>query len=40
MYQNGTQFFATFVDGQGKVLTNSTVTFNINGVFYTGLSSC
>ena len=34
MYQNGTQFFATFVDGQGKVLTNSTVTFNINGVFY------
>ena len=34
MYQNGTQFFATFVNGQGKALANTTVTFNINGVFY------
>ena len=35
MYQNGTHFSATFVNGQGKVLTNTKVTFNINGVFYT-----
>ena len=35
MYQNGTQFFATFVNGQGKILANTNVTFNIHGVFYT-----
>ncbi len=35
MYQNGTHFSATFVNGQGKVLANTKVTFNINGVFYT-----
>ena len=34
-YQNGTQFFATFIDGAGNVLANTNVTFNINGVFYT-----
>ncbi len=35
-YQNETQFYATFLDGQGKPLANNTdVTFNINGVFYT-----
>ena len=36
MYQNGTQFFATFLGADGKPLANNTkVTFNINGVFYT-----
>ena len=36
MYQNGTQFFATFLGTDGKPLANNTkVTFNINGVFYT-----
>jgi parallel beta-helix repeat protein len=35
MYQNDTQFFATFVDGQGNLLANTNVTFNINGVYYT-----
>ena len=34
-YQNGTQFFATFIDTQGNILANTNVTFNINGVFYT-----
>ena len=34
-YQNGTQFFATFIDSAGNVLANTNVTFNINGVFYT-----
>ena len=33
-YRNGTQYYATFVDGQGNVLVNQTVKFNINGVFY------
>ena len=35
MYQNETHFFAAFVNGQGKALANTKVTFNINGVFYT-----
>ena len=36
MYQNGTQFFATFLGTDGKPFANNTkVTFNINGVFYT-----
>ena len=34
-YQNGTQFFATFIDTNGNILVNTNVTFNINGVFYT-----
>ena len=33
-YRNDTQYYATFVDGQGNLLNNTTVTFNINGVFY------
>jgi hypothetical protein len=33
-YKNDTQYYATFVDGQGNLLNNTTVTFNINGVFY------
>ena len=35
MYQNDTQFLGTFLDSDGKVLANTNVTFNINGVFYT-----
>ncbi|WP_299522028.1 S-layer family protein [uncultured Methanobrevibacter sp.] len=35
MYQNGTQFFAKFFDKNGNLLSNTNVTFNINGVFYT-----
>ena len=35
MYRNGTQFYATFLKGDGTPLTNTKVTFNINGVFYT-----
>ena len=35
MYRNGTQYYATFLDGEGKYLTNGTmVIFNINGVMY------
>ena len=34
MYQNGTQFFANFTDSHGNPLANTTVKFNINGVFY------
>lgn len=34
MYQNGTQYYATFVDSQGNPLKNTEVQFNINGVFY------
>ncbi len=35
MYKNDTQFYATFLKGDGSLLTNTNVTFNINGVFYT-----
>ena len=35
MYQNGTQFYATFYGANGDVLGNANVRFNINGVFYT-----
>ncbi len=34
MYQNDTQFNATFLDNYGNPLVNTTVKFNINGVFY------
>ena len=35
IFRNGTQYYATFVDTQGKTLANGTeVEFNINGVFY------
>ena len=35
-YKNETQYYATFLDKQGNpVANNTTVTFNINGVFYT-----
>ena len=35
MYKNNTQFYATFLKGDGSALANTNVTFNINGVFYT-----
>jgi Zn/Cd-binding protein ZinT len=35
MFKNGTQYYATFLDGQGNPLADGTeVTFNINGVMY------
>ena len=34
-YKNNTQYYATFLNGDGTPLANSDVTFNINGVFYT-----
>ena len=34
MYQNATRFYAKFIDSTGKVLANTNVQFNINGVFY------
>lgn len=33
-YKNATQYHATFLNGQGALLNNTTVVFNINGVFY------
>ena len=35
MYQNATKFYAKFLGSDGKVLANTQVKFNINGVFYT-----
>ena len=37
-YRNGSQFVVSVLDGEGKALANSAVTFNINGVFYTRIS--
>lgn len=34
-FRNDTQYYATFLDGNGNPLAESDVTFNINGVFYT-----
>ncbi len=34
VFRNGTQYNALFLDGNGNNLTNTTVRFNINGVFY------
>lgn len=33
-YKNDTQFYASFLDTNGKALKNANVQFNINGVFY------
>ena len=33
-YRDGSKFEAKLVDGQGNVLVNQLITFNINGVFY------
>ena len=34
-YKNATQYYAKFVDGNGNVIKNTDVKFNINGVEYT-----
>jgi|GEM_PF-1675386 len=34
IYKNATQYYATFLDGEGNPLTNGTAVFNINGVMY------
>ncbi len=34
-YKNGTQFQVKLVDSNGNIIVNKSVTFNINGVFYT-----
>ncbi len=34
-FKNDTQFYASFLDTDGKPLKNSDVQFNINGIFYT-----
>ncbi len=33
-YKNGTQYYASFLDASGSPLANTSVSFNINGVFY------
>ena len=35
MFRNGTQYYAKFMDSTGKTLSNTAVTFNVNGVIYT-----
>lgn len=35
VFRNGTHYYALFLDGTGKPLKNTDVTFNIHGVFYT-----
>ena len=37
-FQDGSKFTAKVLDGQGKVLANQNVTFNVNGVFYNRIS--
>ena len=34
VYRNDSQFYARFLDSEGNALVGTTVTFNINGVFY------
>ena len=34
VFRNGTQYWALFLDAKGNPLVNTTVSFNINGVFY------
>ena len=37
-YKDGSKFTARLVDGQGKAYANQSVSFNINGVFYTRMT--
>jgi len=34
VFRNKTQYYATFTDAEGNFLKNTTVSFNINGIFY------
>ena len=35
VFENGTHYYALFLDGEGNPLVNTDVSFNIHGVFYT-----
>ncbi|MBR5954892.1 MAG: hypothetical protein IK021_05760 [Methanobrevibacter sp.] len=35
VFKNESQYYATFIDSEGNILKNATVSFNINGVTYT-----
>ena len=39
IFRNDTQYYATFVDSHGKILKNTQVRLNINGVYYTRTTS-
>lgn len=34
VFRNKTQYYATFTDAEGNLLKNTSVSFNINGIFY------
>ena len=34
VFRNKTQYYASFTDAEGNLLKNTTVSFNINGIFY------
>lgn len=38
-YKNDTHYYATFYGSDGNLLINASVTFNINGVFYTRITN-
>ena len=39
MFRNATQYYATFLYGQGNLLVGAMVTFNINGVMYNRMTN-
>ena len=39
IFRNDTQYYATFVDSHGKILKNTQIRLNINGVYYTRTTS-
>ena len=39
VYRNDTQYYAAFTDRNGNPLVNTTVSFNINGVFYNRITN-
>ena len=39
IFKNSTQYYAIFSDAQGNLLKNTSVKFNINGVFYSRLTN-
>lgn len=38
VFRNGTQYFATFVDGEGTALANASVSISVNGINYTRMT--